>query len=366
MRRKRRMLKVEFWNILELSDSQRLDWQRLCSQRKEYKNGFYHYEYARAVAMCGRRVEVLAFCRGETVVAILVYEIIRGKLAGPPASLIAECGAVIECNSLSNEEQNEISAAAPKYAFDSAPPSSSLEPYVLERDLARFIDLSQGVPPYMKGMSERSRLFKETERKGRKLAREIGEWHFEANSRDTRALDALMAWKSEQYTQSNTLNKFGITWIRDLLVRLLDADSMHGLSTLFSVLYVKGAAAASHFGLLANNVLSWWFLAYDPKLAKYSPGNLLLLSLIKDCDALGVQRIDLGRGDERYKIQVANGHFDICEGVIEPNWLLQGWNQTWYAGRRFASNLPLLQHPLNMLRRYRNRLKIRAEANNED
>jgi CelD/BcsL family acetyltransferase involved in cellulose biosynthesis len=40
----------------------------------------------------------------------------------------------------------------------------------------------------------------------------------------------------------------------------------------------------------------YWFTAYDPAFAKYSPGTILLLQMAERASELGISAIDMGRG----------------------------------------------------------------------
>jgi CelD/BcsL family acetyltransferase involved in cellulose biosynthesis len=71
--------------------------------------------------------------------------------------------------------------------------------------------------------------------------------------------------------------------------------------------------------------------AYNRDFARYSPGRMLHLELIKAASELGIRCIDLGRGHEQYKLSFANGAIPLCEGVVErrpvTRWLRKGWLQ---------------------------------------
>jgi CelD/BcsL family acetyltransferase involved in cellulose biosynthesis len=68
--------------------------------------------------------------------------------------------------------------------------------------------------------------------------------------------------------------------------------------------------------LLSGDRLCWWFPAYDPELARYSPGLILLLELIAEGAARGVPVLDLGRGEHDYKLRVADRFYEVAEGEV--------------------------------------------------
>ena len=50
-----------------------------------------------------------------------------------------------------------------------------------------------------------------------------------------------------------------------------------------------------------RNVLHLWFPTYDEELGKYSPGNIYFVEQAAAAEQLGIRRIDLGGGNERFK-----------------------------------------------------------------
>ena len=72
-------------------------------------------------------------------------------------------------------------------------------------------------------------------------------------------------------------------------------------------------------------VLHYWFPAYDRDYARYSPGVILLAELARAAPGLGIDTIDLGKGDADYKRRFATGGVQLLEGRIERPSLLAIW-----------------------------------------
>ncbi len=86
------------------------------------------------------------------------------------------------------------------------------------------------------------------------------------------------------------------------------ADAFHRLGLVrISTLTCDGTLAASELAILTGNTL--WSLkgAYEESLGRFSPGRVLLLSVIERCFELGLDAIELLGADEPYKLAVANG-----------------------------------------------------------
>jgi CelD/BcsL family acetyltransferase involved in cellulose biosynthesis len=89
-----------------------------------------------------------------------------------------------------------------------------------------------------------------------------------------------------------------------------------GCTGTLSVLRAGGRPVAAHFGLRSERVLSYWFPAYDPNLARYTAGLGLLLRMAEESAGLGIRQIDLGRGQQRYKDEFATGELRIAQGRV--------------------------------------------------
>ncbi len=75
----------------------------------------------------------------------------------------------------------------------------------------------------------------------------------------------------------------------------------------FSVLTLGGRPVSYHFGFLSNAKLLWYKPAFDVELARHSPGEVLLSSLIEYAIARNLVALDFTRGDEPFKRRYASG-----------------------------------------------------------
>jgi CelD/BcsL family acetyltransferase involved in cellulose biosynthesis len=63
-------------------------------------------------------------------------------------------------------------------------------------------------------------------------------------------------------------------------------------------------------------VFAGWFGAHDPEYARYSPGSIRTLRTIEAAFELGVEAIDLARGDETYKHTLKTGDVPVATGFV--------------------------------------------------
>lgn len=69
----------------------------------------------------------------------------------------------------------------------------------------------------------------------------------------------------------------------------------------FHSLEINGKPTAISMGLEDEKRYLHYLTGFDPELAKYSPGSVLLLRIIEDCYAEGRNEVDMLRGTEEYK-----------------------------------------------------------------
>jgi CelD/BcsL family acetyltransferase involved in cellulose biosynthesis len=180
-----------------------------------------------------------------------------------------------------------------------------------------YLDLSDGFERYIQERKEAgSSLITKIRKSERKLARDAGEIRFEMNANHPEVLQQLFDWKSRQYRRTNNIDIFSIPWIVRLIEHLIGASTRDFAGSLMA-LYANDILIAAQVGMRSRGVLHWWFPAYSHEFASYSPGILLLLKVAEHAASAGIQRIDLGKGDEFYKRRLASGATILAEGTVE-------------------------------------------------
>ncbi len=218
------------------------------------------------------------------------------------------------------------------------------------------IDLTDGYPAYQEKLRMKSSRFcKDVARKARRLEREAGGLRFVVDSRDIAGLRALTRWKSDQYRRNGWVDVFGRPWIADLIDYLftMHSDQFGGL---LSLLYAGETLVAGHFGLRSRRVLAHWFPAYDPLFGRQSPGLIEHLRMAEGVAALGVQLIDMGTGNERYKQALKSHDIFVAAGMVAPGPVRAGMRRaggaaTGWARRQVRRHPPLFRVADGILRR---------------
>jgi CelD/BcsL family acetyltransferase involved in cellulose biosynthesis len=152
-----------------------------------------------------------------------------------------------------------------------------------------------------------------------------------------------LQWKSRQYRRTGHRDSLAIEWIKRLVWDLFETDS-DGCTGTLSVLYAAERMVAAHFGLRSDLSLSCWFPAYDPSLARYSPGLSLHLRMADAAATAGLCYLDLGKGDEVYKQSLKTDDLTVGQGRIQRQSVAAVVQKIRRTPVQFTSNL-IISHP---------------------
>jgi hypothetical protein len=141
--------------------------------------------------------------------------------------------------------------------------------------------------------------FKLSERKSRKITRELGPLSIRATDVDEALLVLGMTWKSAQYRRTSLWDVFAVEKNRLMFLELY----RRGLLDL-RVLDAGGRPIAMHAGVVHAGRYYYWLPAHDPDASAYSPGTLLLEHLLESAYQHGWE-FDFLLGGEPYKLAYA-------------------------------------------------------------
>jgi Acetyltransferase (GNAT) domain len=150
-------------------------------------------------------------------------------------------------------------------------------------------------------------LFPDSRRRRKKVERDLGPLRFIFDDARDEPFVSCIRWKSAQWRSTGQIDGFAnkpqhVRMLRELKRRgLLTVSTLSAGETLLSV----------HLGAIADNRLYWWLPAYDPELARYSPGRLLLEDLLAESFARHHAEFDFLIGGEAYKWHYATHNRDI-------------------------------------------------------
>jgi CelD/BcsL family acetyltransferase involved in cellulose biosynthesis len=181
----------------------------------------------------------------------------------------------------------------------------------------------------------------DTERRERNLVRDFGLIRFDLQSPNADVdLEKLIAAKREQYSRTNVGDALrGRSTLQFL--RALSRMNHPLCSGMLSTLYAGDTWVASHFGLRCNRTLHYWFPVYNPELASYGPGRLLLRQILNSGSEHGISRIDRGAGDTVAKRDFSTSQHHFLKGLWSRGGVrAMGYRAGLSAGWRFRKKAP--------------------------
>jgi CelD/BcsL family acetyltransferase involved in cellulose biosynthesis len=347
----------------ELPDEWVARWDELLRGRPELASPYFRPEFIQAVARVRDRVEVACLRDGAQIVGFFPFERAGGCVARPVGGRLSDYQAVIAAPHARWQVGELLSGCRLKaWEFDHHLASQEqLAGHFSAVHNSWQIDIRSGFDQYVAARKAAGAgALGEMLRKFRKLQRERRvrfEWHVA----DKAVFERLLAWKSEQYRRSQLTDLFAHPWIVDLLKQIRQTQTA-ALAGVLSVLYADDEPAAIHFGMQSGSLLHSWFPAYDVALGKYSPGAALLLAMLQHAGERGIVRIDLGKGDDEYKLTLANAAQPVAEGVVETRPVSGAIRQAWRQTRDWVRRSPIREParmPIRWLRHVREWLALR-------
>ena len=189
-------------------------------------------------------------------------------------------------------------------------------------------------------------------------AREAGPLRLEIHTDSPAVLKTLIQWKIDQYRRTGVTNVLAFGWTTALLERVLAAKGK-SFSGMMSALYMGNVLTAVLLSMRSHGVVHGWFSGYRPNFAPLSPGLVLWLEVAKAYPALGIQRIDLGKGPEKYKSHMMSGAIDVAEGSVDRRPMTGLVRRNWRRAYELARSSPLRRPLLGPGRILRNMVESR-------
>jgi CelD/BcsL family acetyltransferase involved in cellulose biosynthesis len=207
--------------------------------------------------------------------------------------------------------------------------------------LSHVIDVKGGYAAYEAERKAAGKsILKDSDKKRRKVEREVGEATFGAFSRSSTDFERLLAWKSAQYRATGQTDIFQTEWTLALLRDLFESRDPDFGAVLFT-LHFGDRLAAVHLHLRGRRTIHGWLIAHDPEFERYSPGILLFQDILRWMDDMPYNRLDLGAGDYRFKRELANDGLWVSDGFVGLPSPAAFARRAAYGVRRAAESLPL-------------------------
>lgn len=219
-----------------------------------------------------------------------------------------------------------------------------------------IIDVSRGFDAYVEERRKAgSKNIKKIRRMARVLERDVGPVRFERHVLDPQVFEQLVAWKRYQCQSTGSVDLFSFGWAHELL-RRIHATQDQDFAGVLSAVWAGDTLAAAHMGMRSDKVWHYWFPSYNRELHSFSPGLVLLLWMAEQAPEMGLEYIDLGKGESQYKDRVRNGEILIAEGRVTRPSVLALATEASERGAAFVRKTPLAtpaRYGVRALRRVR-------------
>ncbi|HEX3993846.1 MAG TPA: GNAT family N-acetyltransferase [Acetobacteraceae bacterium] len=152
---------------------------------------------------------------------------------------------------------------------------------------------------------------------GREL-RKLGETHaveFIVNPTGPTAeefIKKLFDLKRQKYQETDTADFLDVPGVADFYRQIASPQQLGKIGHL-SALVVDNVPVSAHLGFIGRDRFYYIMPAYDAAYARHRPGHLLLNYLVDQTTKQGFETLDLGVGDEAYKISWATGRVALYD-----------------------------------------------------
>ncbi|QDT17755.1 GNAT family N-acetyltransferase [Alienimonas californiensis] len=325
------------WQVVrptELTEEDIAAWVRLHRARPELASPYFHPTFTRLVAAAraahARDDVRVGVQRDEATgepTAIFPFQPGRWGRATPPGGRLCDFHGLIAAAGHSLTAVDLLRGCGlQSYAFHMLPPGQPAFTPAGDGTEAGWeragvrINLADGFDAYLARREEAgSKRHRKIAQFRRRMERERGEVSFTWHDLDPEAWERLLRWKRAQYAATGFCDVLAASWVRNLLARCRDAGTADesDFGGVFCTLRAGGEVVAAHLLLRSGPRLHAWFPAYDPAARGLSPGNVLMLELLRHAADCGVAGVDLGAGDEPYKSDFATDRFALLRGAVE-------------------------------------------------
>ncbi len=331
-------------------------WSQLQRADGIFDSPYFRPEFTQAVAAVRGDVEVGVLEQGGEWVGFFPFQRTHRNVARPVGGKMSDFqGVVVRRGVAWDPRQLLRGCRLSAWHFDHLVAAQEpFRPHHWSVAPSPFLDLSRGWKGYQSEQRARHKeLFKGLLFKLRHAEREAGTLRVEVHANRPAVFQSLVEWKMDQYRRTAGTNVLAFDWTTALLRWVLAAQG-EAFSGMISVLYMGNVLAAVVLSMRSYDVVHAWFSAYRPHFAPLSPGLVLWLELAKVYPELGVRRIDLGKGPEKYKTHLMSGAIDVAEGSVDfrpvAAVVCRNWHRAYQWARRSPLRRPLLA-PAVFLRR---------------
>ncbi|MCE5267501.1 MAG: GNAT family N-acetyltransferase [Planctomycetaceae bacterium] len=318
-----------------LTPAQWAAWAEIQRTEPALDSPYFRPEFTQAVAAVRGPVDVGVLENDGQPVGFFPFHRGKGNVGRPVGGVMSDFHGVIARSGTTCDPRQLLRGCnLLAWHFNHLPVSQSrFREHCWSSAPSPYIDLSRGWEGYQgEQHTIHPRTFKKAMGKLRRAESEAGPLRVELHTTSDSVFQSLVRWKADQYHRTGVTDVLAFGWTLWLLDRIRKTSG-DGFSGMLSSLYMGDVLVAVLLSMRSYGVLHAWFSAYRRDFAVLSPGLVLWLELARLCPALGIQRIDLGKGPELYKQHLMSGAIDVAEGSVDlrpiRGMLRQRWHQAY-------------------------------------
>ena len=233
---------------------------------------------------------------------------------------------------------------------------------IIGRTQSFSADLGTDSNAFLEALQTDHATIRRQDQKTRKLQREIGPVSVELDCRNPELISQAIDWKRNQYQRTNILDLFTPDWTRLLTHQLHDrpVKPIHETPTrgILSVLRACDRVVAMHFGIVEAGLLHYWFPAYNPKFARYSPGTALFKRIVSESTHAGIHCIDMGYGEQPYKRKQTDTVTMVSHGCVSTSGTYRTWRRVTHSATKVVKKIPMKESVKQVVRKLHPRAGI--------
>jgi CelD/BcsL family acetyltransferase involved in cellulose biosynthesis len=312
-------MKIDLMNVRELTPAHWEAWREIREGNSELDSAYFSPEFMRILGAVRNDAFVAVLRSGREIRGFFPHQRRRFGRGLPAGGCLSDFhGLVAPADTLSDVHKLMYACGLVSWDFHALVTTQpGFVPYHAGTVDSHYLDTASGLQGYEAGLRKAG---SSQPRKLRAFRRKAGadfkKVEFVEHVTDADVLDKLFEWKSQQYRASGLVDKWSYKWMR-AFVRRIHATQSDDFAGMLSALYFDGELAGLHMGMRSGRTWHWWFPRHSQKFAKYFPGVLLLYFAIERAPQLGISRIDLGYGDEEFKLRLRSGAIPVAHGRIE-------------------------------------------------
>jgi len=335
-------MRIETYNFSQLPSAIFSHWEKWIAENPAIQSPFCHPAFSRAVDLAIGNVEVAIAYDDVSPLAVLPFQRLHKHTAIPVGSYLSNFnGWISKPGAKVNLSQLIEKSDVRSFRFHALPLENiPAKRFWVARRTIVHADVSGGFDAYNERKKELgSNVVAKLAQKERKISREIGTLRLEVGFTEE-AFEKLLQWKqgaSATRSVQNILESKGVPEILKNVAQVDSQDFRHH----FTRLMAGNQLVAVHLGMINHRRMAAWLPAFNPDFGHYSPGLLMLLQLMRNCEHWKVDRVDFGNGEFFFKERFKTGESTILEGIVDKSYTRVFLYGSWLKARDFVKSTKL-------------------------